>query len=130
MLLLTTENVRSILFDCFAGDEKNPHIKIVEGITKVFALDSEKLENHKSEIIQLLSQLPLNFRESVGGGWSFLEACIRNDGYLWGQHINMEELFVLGMGVGKVECMLPRELLVALPGGVPYYVIKDKDLEG
>jgi hypothetical protein len=37
----------------------------------------------------------------------------------------MAQLFALGLGIGMVECQLPRELWDMLPGGVPYYVVND-----
>ena len=39
----------------------------------------------------------------------------------------MEELFCLGIAIGRVECLIPREMWKILPGGVPYYVICQDD---
>ena len=68
--------------------------------------------------IFLARRLPL-----LGGGWSFLQACVDKNGNHWGEHSNMEELFCLGIAIGKVESLLPRDMWKVLPGGVPYYVI-------
>jgi len=35
----------------------------------------------------------------------------------------LDELFQLGIAIGKVECLLPREMWPTLPGGMPYYVV-------
>jgi len=37
----------------------------------------------------------------------------------------MEKLFLLGLAIEKVKCLMPREVWPALPGGMPYYVIND-----
>ena len=72
----------------------------------------------------MLENLPLDFQENSGGGMSFLKACDDQEGNQWtGLHRRMEELFVLGTGLGKVKCLMPRELWAALPGGMPYYVV-------
>ena len=42
-----------------------------------------------------------------------------------GMQRSMEALMVLGIAIGKIEYMLPREAWPDLPGGVPYIVIKD-----
>jgi len=35
----------------------------------------------------------------------------------------MEALFCLGMGIGRIRSLMPRELWKTLPGGMPYYAI-------
>jgi hypothetical protein len=72
----------------------------------------------------LLNELPSSFKKDIGGGWSFLQACETKDGVQWGEHRNMEQLFVLGMALGKVRYCLPRDLWQVLPGGMPYLVIE------
>jgi hypothetical protein len=73
----------------------------------------------------MLAELPDMFKESGGGGWSFLNACDDRHGNQWtGLHQRMEQLFQLGIGIDKVECQLPREVWPALPGGMPYYIVK------
>ena len=58
----------------------------------------------------MLAQLPAEFGERAGGGWSFLNSCQRMDGTLWtGLHSIMEALLVLGLAIGLVEWLLPRE---------------------
>ena len=74
----------------------------------------------------MLSQLPEEFMASKGGGWSFLNACMTNTGATWTSlHQVMEQLFMLGMSVDMVICLLPRELWHCLPGRVPYYQVLD-----
>lgn len=64
--------------------------------------------------------------KSSGGGWTFLNACHDRHGNLWtGFHRRMEELFMLGLAIGKVHCLFPRDLWDALPGGMPFYMVDD-----
>ena len=62
--------------------------------------------------------------ESEGQGSSFLNACYDRDGDLWtGDHATMEQLFVLGIAAGMVNCLMPRDMWPVLPGGMPYYSV-------
>jgi hypothetical protein len=66
------------------------------------------------------------FKESGGGGCSFLVLCETKDGEQWtGLHETMAKLLYLGLGTGLMEYNLPRNLWRALPGGMPYVLIKD-----
>ena len=116
---LTAKNVIELLDKC--GSETGD-ISIM-GIAHQFCFDSQKLNEHKSEIKELLYQLPDTFLKDTGGGWSFLMACTDREGKQWGEHIHMEALFALGEACELCKSMFPRELWKALPGGVPYYII-------
>ncbi len=103
---------------------------LVKGIKKDtgFAFHPERLETHREEVTEMLKQLPTQFRESGGGGWSFLNACNTKDGKQWtGEHRKMEELFMLGMGLELVKYQLPRDMWPDLYGGMPYISISVTD---
>lgn len=101
----------------------------IDGIAFRVRFDRAKLASHAELILAMLLELPLKFRESTapdGGGWSFLNACDDRHSRQWtGLHRSMSELFCLGMGLGLVRCLVPREMWEALPGGMPYYVVLD-----
>ncbi len=72
----------------------------------------------------MLDELPDSFKKSGGGGMSFQNACVDKQGNQWTDfHQRMEQLFQLGIGIGKVELLMPREMWAMLPGGMPYYAI-------
>jgi hypothetical protein len=126
---LTAENVTFITKDCLFKDDipQEELLKkavIVHGIVNKWGFVPEKLEEHKTEIIEMLAQLPVEFQEKLGGGWSFLNACVRRDGVQWAEHPTMDMLFSLGQAVGAVQCLMPREMWSLLPGGMPYYQVK------
>lgn len=141
---LTSENVESIfhkLFydkDVFSEDlesnkEKilnNPNTVIVEGITlKNVVFDKTKVEEHKETIRKFLEQIPHQFHQNSGGGWSFLNLCINKDDEQWtGFHSTMEMLTIIGIAAGFVSYTLPRDLWDALPGGMPYITINTSQL--
>lgn len=105
---------------------------IVEGVINKFGFHPQRLEATRDKVIGWLKQLPLQFREDGpigGGGWSFLQACMTADGNQWGEHMNMEQLFCLGMGLKLVKCGLPRDVWKTLPGGMPYYSISKQVYE-
>ncbi len=119
---LTSKAVESIFEDCLFkdGEDTSKFVK-AEGITATFGFHPDRLESHKQEIIDLFNELPSNFKK----GWSFLQAYEDKNGKQWtGSHSIMEQLFCLGIAIGKVESCLPRNLWNLLPGGVPYYLVK------
>lgn len=124
MLELTSKNVEAVLFYCFfKSGEPTDNQVIVEGIVSTFGFHPERLKEKIFEIADLLSQLPKEFREDSGGGMSFLNACVREDGVHWGEHKNVEQLMVLGLAAGLVTYCLPQKVWPSLPGGVPYFVV-------
>lgn len=130
---LTSKNVDELMMDCLFGDdtpENRARAVVVEGITTKFGFDPDKLAKHRDDITSMLFQLPEQFLQSKGGGWSFLQACNRADGVQWtGLHKVMECLLMLGLAIGRVKCCMPREFWRVLPGGVPYYVVLDAERE-
>lgn len=133
MTELTAENVTRIISDSLfrseevPGDpgEKTPPADavIVEGIMNRWAFHPGRLEGHRQEIADMLSQLPEEFQIHKGGGWTFLNACMTRDGRQWGEHRSMDELFSLGQGLKLVKCQMPRDMWRMLPGGMPYYSV-------
>ena len=95
-----------------------------KGIRNKLRFRPGRLEEKRAKVTEWLKALPLQFRKNSGGGWSFLNACNQENGVQWtGFHQRMDQLFCLGMGLGLVECQMPREMWKILPGGMPYYVI-------
>ena len=121
---LTSDKVREIFMDClFRENESHDDYINIEGITMNIGLHPGRVESHKAEIEELLDELNPNFRKDVGGGWSFLKWCTDKEGHQWGEHRNGEELAILGMAIGKVKYLFPRNIWGALPGSVPYLMI-------
>ena len=107
--------------DCLFRDGEDTTAAVkVEGILQNFGFHPERLKENEDSIYKLLKELPEGFQVDGGGGWSFLQACVDKEGRLWGQHRNMEQLFVLGIAIGKAQFQLSREMWSALPGGMPY----------
>ena len=124
---LTAENVETIFAACLfkEGEDKEPKVE-ADGIMAKVAFHPTRLAGHKQQIEEMLKDLPDQFQEKSGGGWSFLNACMDKQGNQWtGLHARMEKLFQLGLAIGKVQCQLPRELWSSLYGGMPYYVVLD-----
>ena len=122
---LKAEHVNAVFMDCLFrdGEDTSKYVK-AEGIVRNVGFHPERLESHKAEIVAMLDELPEQFQEKSGDGWSFLNACMDKHGNQWtGFHRTMEQLFQLGIAIGKVKSLLPRKMWSALPGGMPYYVI-------
>lgn len=123
---LTSENVSKILNDCLfkEGEDTTKHI-VAHAVRLKIGFHPERLESHKQEIIEMLNQLPEEFKASGGGGMSFMNACVDAEGDQWAEHSNIDELLCLGLAIQKVEFTLPREDWRILPGGMPYFVVNN-----
>lgn len=98
--------------------------EVYDGITGQAVLNHETICDHQAEINRMLDDLPAEFHAGEGGGWSFLNLCNDRSGQQWtGFHAVMEHLVLLGIAVGRVSYLLPREIWDSLPGGMPYIVI-------
>ncbi len=102
--------------------------KIGEGLrAKGYGFFPERIDAKKEEIKEMLLQLPNEFMQSGGGGWTFLNACVTKEGEQWTDfHEIMEQLFAMGNALDLCEYQLPRKMWPMMPGGVPYVVVKDK----
>jgi hypothetical protein len=122
--VLNVDNVNEIFEDCLFqdGEDTTGYIS-AEGIFSTFGFHPDRLESHRQDIEEMLAQLPDSFQEASGGGMTFLNACLDKAGNQWGDHIHMEQLFCLGIGIGKVKYLMPRDMWDVLPGGMPYCVV-------
>ena len=129
--ILTPQRVLAIADDCngvYVAPEDARSVR-VEGVVRTFAFDRWALDRHAAEIRAMLAELPRQFRQNGGedaGGWSFLNGCMTESGEWWtGDQAVVELLFALGMAIGAVACLMPREMWSVLPGGVPYFMVLD-----
>lgn len=126
--MINSLRVKEIFLDCLFkdGEDTTNHVR-AEGVVHNVGFHPQRLESYRNEVTTILGCLPEPFMMSKGGGWSFLNTCMDRDGSQWGEQLNAEELLLLGIGLGKVKCQVPRELWSAFPGGVPYYTVLDED---
>ena len=126
--------LREILMDCLYRDEERvegksnwgiPKPVLVEGVVSRFGFHPGRLDVHCEAILEFLHALPNEFQAPPegGGGWSFLNACMTKDGEQWGGQKSVDELMCLGMAIGHVKILLPRDMWGVLPGGVPYFSV-------
>lgn len=127
-MTISSEAVTAAFMDCLFtdGEDTTNHV-VAEGIVQTVGFHPDRLASHRDEVMAMLMELPVEFRQTGGGGWSFLNACMDKDGAQWtGLHQVMEQLFCMGIALGLCEYQIPREMWDVLPGGMPYIVIKDK----
>ena len=130
--MIDPNEVEKVFVDCLYNEEevKSGNVPegaiMVEGIIQDFGFNPQRLEKHTSEIVAWLAELPDEFHEKKGGGWTFLNACNTKTGEQWtGLHERMEQLFCLGIAIKKAKYLLPRAMWSFMPGGMPYLVIVD-----
>jgi hypothetical protein len=130
--MLRADVVHNIFVDCLYREDEMRGISIHElaesahghGVVhKVVPLHPERLATHKEEINDLLDELHNDFKE----GMSFLKMPFDKHNHQWGEHPNCEELLILGDAIGRIEFCLPRDMWSALPGGVPYFFLLDRE---
>nr|WP_294550054.1 hypothetical protein [uncultured Rhodopila sp.] len=123
-MALDPEIVQSLVSLCLLRpDEPRDGAIEVEGIRGDYSFHVDRIAENTKTIGELLFDLPDQFKASFGGGWSFLNACIDRHGNQWtGLHQRMEELVCLGIAAKKAKWQM-RELVDALPGGVPFFVV-------
>jgi hypothetical protein len=120
---LTAKNVETVFRDCLLTEDlKDGEAVKVEGIMTLAHLHNDRLRRHQDDIAALLAGLPDEFREDNGGA-SFLNACVTRDGNQWGEHSNVEQLFILGIATGQVRETVPRSMWPVLPGGMPLFAV-------
>ena len=121
---LTAGNVADVFVECQCDENTENAKGPVKGVIHTVYFDLDALRRRHGDIEDLLDELPEGFHEGKGGGWSFLQACQDRHGRHWGEHIDMEKLFLLGLAIGRVREPEPMACLRdVLPGGMPYYVI-------
>jgi hypothetical protein len=121
---LTAQNVSEIFLNClFKKGEKTENYILAEGVMTKVGFHPERLKDSTLKIEAILNDLPDEFKPNKGGGTSFLNACMDNQGNHWGEHKNIDQLVCLGIASGKLTYLMPREMWSALPGGVPYLVV-------
>lgn len=129
--MIETERLSEIFEKCLfqenevVNNEPILEPKVGKGILSDFGFHPIRLLSYKTEIMDMLKQLPDSFMKSKGGGMSFLNACETKDGHQWGEHNNMEQLFALGEALEIVKYPMPKEMWHILPGGMPYVTIID-----
>lgn len=126
--MINTDELEKVFTSCpFTKEEvangTPENLVKVEGITRTFGLHPERLEATRETVRGWLAQLPVQFFKGTGDGYSFLSASFLNNGEQWGEQHSAELLFSLGMGLGFVKLLLPREMWHVLPEGMPYYQI-------
>jgi len=134
---LSNQNVNEVVCSCLLSEDEmdggNPRsgIEVVpaRGIVSAFGFHKARLEERREDVRSMLEQLPDEFRESGGGGWSFLKMFSTKQGEHWGEHSKMDDLLALGIGLGLMKIQVPRDMWSMFPGGVPYVVYLDRPKE-
>lgn len=131
MSKLSSETVENVFLKClFQDGEDTTNAVMVDGVVRNYGFHPERLEQERGTIARLLDELQDEFKDSVGGGFTFLSACNDKHGEQWtGLHSIMEQLFALGMGLNLAAYVLPRDLWGVLPGGMPYLKVRDRSEE-
>lgn len=104
---LDPRQVEETFSACLLNDHPEADAVEVDCIVFPAKLSKSELADLAELILAMLLELPEQFRQSGGGGWSFLNACDDRHGNQWtGLHRTMAMLFGLGLGLGLVEWLI------------------------
>lgn len=124
--MLDSQEIYAVFTACLYLPEEVPNgVPIVppirvEGILHDFGLHPDRVKAFEEKIKSWIKDIPVSFLKGAGGGYSFLNLCEDRKGNQWGQHQNMEQLFVLCSAIGKAGFNMKRDMWNILPGGMPY----------
>jgi hypothetical protein len=129
---LTSENVTEVFMDCLFTDEEAKTIDVTSndflkgtGVMTNVGFHIERTTKHKEDVKAMLNCLPDTFKQSGGGGMSFLNMCFdANDNQWTGFHKVVDQLVCLAVAL-DLGALLMVEFKDIMPGGVPYFVVKD-----
>lgn len=114
---------------CFKSGEMYENAIEEEGVTIRIGFKKASLEEHKSKILELLDQVPGEFRTTGGGGWTLMNFCFDVQEMKWGELLEAQELMLLGMAIGRVVYLNARADWPVQPMGLPYIAyIHDKEM--
>lgn len=124
---LTTKAVGFLAGECRAAND-TPEAQVIQVIGSRFRgrFDPHKIQEHRVAITELVNQLPLEFHQQGGGGWTMLNAVVRQDGVQWTDfQLQADVLACLAIAAGAAQWALPRALFdwSRLPGGLPYLIV-------
>ena len=129
-MFLTNDNVINVFSECMLSDgmQNASDSKLVEGIISKAIFYKPLLEEKRNDIIAMIDQLPGKFKQTEGGGASFLEMCMDANREQWADHhVVMERLLLLGIAIDYMGFNAPKIMWKVLPGGMPYVFIKNKE---
>ena len=112
----------------YVGDDGIGEVE-VRGIDGIRRFHSDYLEENRKNIGDLLGrmQVPGRWLSKVyGKDFNFLEVAKQSPPYLyWELVVSMKMGYMLGLAIGRVREVAPREFWDTLPGGMPYYVVDE-----
>lgn len=122
MLELSDENVTSLLRECslFVTPENKNSAEVqknkVSGMGKAVSVIPERIEQHRSQILYFMEQLPLELRN----GFRFTIMTVDKFGRPWCRdYQTLDYLIILGIAAGYMKFSMPREFWHILPQGLP-----------
>lgn len=124
-LILTPLAVKEIFNACLFknGDSIRKMVRVEAILRGTVSFNADRLEANRKKIMELLGELPPAFREA-SGGWSFLRAHEDKYDRQWAAvGLRVEQLFLLGIGIGRARYTYPRGRWHELLGGAPYFTI-------
>ena len=124
LMLFCAEGKYEIIDTAATGDTA---VLDSHGVTARVTLVLKRVHACRTEIRQLLNQLPVDFHAYYNeDGCSFVRMKTNRSGAEWGTTRHSDMLLMLGSAVGMCRITTPPELWTALPGGMPNILIETR----
>jgi hypothetical protein len=137
---LTAENVVRIVTLCAIRPSDREAVALGEDVPVVISesathnheFHAGRLREHEREIRVMCDRLDPKFKETGGrGAWYGFANCTTYPGTFeegktaatWGPSAYAGYLVALGLAVGKIKWLAPRDQWAELPAGLPYFVV-------
>lgn len=122
---LTEQNVEKIFEDCLLKSDSPEEATIVAGVMTTAFFRTDKLNEHKKELIAMIDQLA-----KINKGPHFTSLCFTEEGNIWTEnHKVIDELMILGLAteILQIPLDLPRaEWNASFPDGLPFVIRNHK----
>ena len=123
---LTDDNVWQVYNKCIYNqdeqkNEESSDTISVQGIKRLYIFSLANLCEERKHILSLLSQVTRRSRY----GASMTQLCYNRREQVWTKNaLTMEALMCLGLAIGKVKYLLPKESWSLLKNQMPYVIIR------
>jgi hypothetical protein len=131
------ERVNSIFRACLFQDDEIVNGKpvvdpvVTDLVSMTVGFHPQRLEQNRAAVVEIAKEVfSDDFYEDRGGGHSFLQVPFDREGHHWCEHRTAEQLVGLCVALDFAAYPLPKSLWAALPGGVPYIIVRGDRFDG
>lgn len=123
--MICPDEINKILISCLYTNEElgalptmnktPPGMIPARGVMLSVGFNPTMIDLRRNRIHEILTEINPSFKEGI----SFMDLPFDKDKNQWGEQRNADQLLVLGIAIGELKILMPREMWPMLPGGMP-----------